>query len=202
MGDAAFRAGAFQRLDSSTWLWPHNHSGALQMATRAHAALVLLVSLLVLLSSAKLAVADIPSIVSFSANPIIDCGVPLAGRGFLLIVTIRHASPTASHYVDKIELLKEKTTETINLQPQSGETFTTTAIICEGRDYQAGEELNVQVRAHCNTHGWGNWSSSITVPEFGAPVQVGLVTLLLAGLVVSSRRLVLSFRGLFRWFQG
>jgi desulfoferrodoxin (superoxide reductase-like protein) len=155
-----------------------------------------------LLSSAELAVADVPSIVSFSANPIIDCGAPLAGRGFLLMVTIRHASPTPSHYVDKIEILKEKTTETIDLQPQSSETFTTTAVVCEGRDYQAGEELNVQVRAHCNIHGWGNWSSSITVPEFGTPLQVGLVTLLLAGLIASSRRLILSFRGLFRRFQG
>jgi desulfoferrodoxin (superoxide reductase-like protein) len=172
------------------------------MATRAHAALVLLVSLLGLLSSAKLVVADIPSVVSFSANPIIDCGVPLAGRGFLLMVTIKHANPTASHYVDKIEILKEKTTATIDLQPQSGETFTTTAILCEGRDYQAGEELNVQVRAHCNVHGWGSWSSSITVPEFGAPVQVGLMTLLLAGVIVSSRRLIPRVRVFFRQFRG
>lgn len=171
------------------------------MATRARAAFILLVSLLVLLSSAKLAVADIPSIVSFSAHPIIDCGAPLAGRGFLLLVTIRHASPTASHYVDQIEILKEKTTETIDLQPQSSETFTTTAILCEGRDYQPGEELNVQVRAHCNAHGWGSWSSSITVPEFGAPVQVGLVTLLLAGVIVSSRRLIPRFRAFFRQFR-
>ena len=172
------------------------------MATGARTAFVLLVSLLVLLSSAKVAIADVPSIVSFSANPIIDCGAPLAGRGFLLIVTIRHASPSASHYVDKIEILEGKTTETIDLPPQSGETFTTTAMLCEGRDYQAGEELNLQVRAHCNVHGWGSWSSSITVPEFGAPVQVGLMTLFLAGLIVSSRRLIPRFRVFFRHFRG
>ncbi len=170
------------------------------MATRASAVLIVLISLLVLVSSAKHTIADVPTIVSISANPIVDCGTPLAGRGFLLVVTIRHANPTASHYIDKIEILKGKTTEAIDLQPQSGETFTTTAILCEGREYQAGEELNVQVRAHCNIHGWGSWSSSISVPEFGAPVQVGFVTLLLAGLVVLSRRLNLSFRGLFRRF--
>jgi desulfoferrodoxin (superoxide reductase-like protein) len=132
--------------------------------------------------------------VGFSAQPIVDCGTPLAGRGFLVLMTVTHAGPTASHYVDKIEILKEKTTETMDLQPESDETFTVTAVICEGKDYSPGQELTVRVRAHCTIHGWGDWSSSVTVPEFSQPALIGLAALIAALSLISFRRRGLDAR--------
>jgi hypothetical protein len=97
-------------------------------------------------------------------------------------VTVRHANPTATHYVDKVEVMKGRVTESIDLKPQSTEVFTVTTVVCEGRDYHAGQELTIQARAHCTIHGWGSWSSSVTVPEFAAPtvalILVALITLL------------------------
>jgi len=128
-------------------------------------------------------VADVPEILALSAHPIIDCGAPLAGRGFMLTVTIRHLGrhlgAIASHYVDKVEIKTGKTTKTIDLEPQSSETLTVTEIACEGRNYQTGLEITVQARAHCNIHGWGEWSSAVTIPEFEAPTLVALATLIL-----------------------
>jgi desulfoferrodoxin (superoxide reductase-like protein) len=142
----------------------------------------------VLFCSLKPAVADIPDVVGLSTNSIIDCGAPLAGRGFLVIVTVRHANPTAAHYVDKVEVMKGKVTEEIDLKPQSTEIFTVTTVVCEGRDYHAGQELTIQARAHCTIHGWGSWSSSVTVPEFAAPTVAATVALILVGLITSLAR--------------
>jgi len=168
------------------------------MARFARPALFLLVCTLAFFGSLRSAVADVPDIVSFSANPIVDCGYPLAGRGFLLLVTVRHAGPTASHYVDKIEIIKGKTTETVKLSPQSGDIFTATKVLCEGRDYRTGEQVTVQVRAHCSIHGWGKPSSSITVPELETPSVVALVTLILVVLLTSAHRRFLGSRGTMR----
>ena len=158
------------------------------MARRIQFNLLLLVAAIVLLGSPSVAFANVPQVVGLSAQPIVDCGTPLAGRGFLLIITVTHAGPTGSHYVDKIEILKEKTTETIDLQPQSSEVFTATAVLCEGRDYSAGQELTVNARAHCTIHGWGDWSSSVTVPEFAEPVLIGLMALIATLSLTSFRR--------------
>ena len=155
---------------------------------------LLIVVGIVLLGLPGVAFANVPEIVGLSTQPIIDCGTPLAGRGFLLLITVTHAGPTISHYVDKIETLKEKTTETMDLQPESDETFTVTAVICEGKDYSPGQELAVRVRAHCTIHGWGDWSSSVTVPEFSQPALIGLVALIAALSLISFRRRRLHLR--------
>jgi len=153
------------------------------MMRPVHLMLLLLVSL-VMIGSPRVVVADVPTVLDVSAHSIIDCGTPLAGRGFLILMTVRHANPTKSHYVDKIEIAEGKSTVTIDLQPQSNETFTISTILCEGRDYHAGEELTVLARAHCTIHGWGIWSPSVTIPEFETPSLIALAALALASLGV------------------
>jgi hypothetical protein len=165
------------------------------MYLRVRLPLFVLFSLLLVLSSSGAAVADVPDVQRISAESIIDCGVPLGGRGFLLVVTVRHANPAVGHYVDKIEITVGKTTKIIDLQSQSSETFDSTVVVCEGRDYQPGQEITVRARAHCTINGWGEWSSSISVPEFAAPILVGLVTLFVGSLtIVSLRRHILTRR--------
>jgi len=144
----------------------------------------LLLVALITIGSPRVAVADVPSVLDVSARPVIDCGTPLAGRGFLILMTVRHANPTTSHYVDKIEISEGKSTVTIDLQPQSNETFTVSTVLCEGRDYHTGEELTVLARAHCTIHSWGIWSSSVTIPEFETPGPIAWVALTLASLGV------------------
>ena len=155
----------------------------------------MLFSLLLVLSSSRAAVADVPDVLGISAESIIDCGIPLAGRGLLLKVTVKHANPTMTHYVDKIEIMVANVSKTVDLQPQSNEIFNSTAVICEDRDYQPRQRLTVQARAHCTVDGWSEWSSSITVPEFAAPDLVGLVVLVVGSLtIVSLRRHILTRR--------
>ncbi len=157
------------------------------MVRRTHAGL-LSAAVILLVASPALVFADVPQIMDLAAHSIIDCGVPLGGRGFLLIITVKHADPTTSHYVDKVEIMKGKSVESIGLQPQSDETFTVTATLCEGRDYQVGQKLPAQARAHCTIHGWGAWSSSISIPEFASSAFVCLITVILAWSLASFRR--------------
>jgi desulfoferrodoxin (superoxide reductase-like protein) len=161
------------------------------MTRPVHLMLLLLVPLIII-GSPSVVVADVPTVLKVSANPIVDCGTPLAGQGFLILATVRHANPTTTHYVDKIEIAKGKSTVTIDLQPQSNETFTVSTVLCEGRDYHAGEELTVLARAHCTIHGWGTWSSSVTIPEFETPGLIALAALTLAslGVLLHKRRRV------------
>jgi desulfoferrodoxin (superoxide reductase-like protein) len=82
-------------------------------------------------------------------------------------IQIRHANPTSGHYVDQVEIFGRKGgasgSKTIPLQPQSSNPFTV----------EVGEEIGVslndayvKVRAHCNLHGWSNWSDEVPIPEF------------------------------------
>lgn len=79
----------------------------------------------------------------------------------ILNITVRHALPLPSHYVDKVEVEIDGTVIAVPLTPQSTVTFV--------EPYNMGEVTDtptVQARAHCNLHGWSDWSESLEVPEF------------------------------------
>ena len=97
--------------------------------------------------------ADVPSI--FSIEPW------TSGSETILNITIRHSSPTGSHYVDLIQVDIEGIVNDVGLNSQSASPFVA--------EYNIGEligEPSVKVRAHCNLHGWGSWSTSQVIPEF------------------------------------
>jgi hypothetical protein len=99
--------------------------------------------------------ADVPSIEN--VEPWIN------GTTTVLNITVRHASPTGVHYIDKIEVNVNESIQTINLSPQETETFIV--------QYNLGEVTGifpVSARAHCTFHGWGSWSEPIVVPEFSS----------------------------------
>lgn len=120
----------------------------------------------------KLALADIPTVENVEPWT--------SGSDTILNITVRHALPLTSHYVDKVEVDIDGTIHDVALTPQSTVTFV--------EPYNMGEVTDtptVQVRAHCNLHGWSGWSDPLAVPEFST------VSLLLILAIVSIAALLL-----------
>jgi len=85
----------------------------------------------------------------------------ISGTDTILNMTIRHASPTGSHYVDRIEVDVNGSVQFTTLFPQATVTFIV--------PYNIGEVTDtplVSVRAHCTFHGWSSWSEPMIIPEF------------------------------------
>ena len=96
----------------------------------------------------------------------------ISGTETIPNITIRHASPTASHYVDVVEVDIDGAVHNVPFIPSQS---TTTFVV----QFNMGEITGVpmvKARAHCNFHGWSTWSEPIEVPEFS---QVHLFLILM-----------------------
>jgi len=96
--------------------------------------------------------ADVPSVLSIEPWT--------SGTDTILNITVRHSSPTSSHYVNKVEVDVDGDVHDIDLTPQSTVTFVV--------QYNMGELADsptVRARAHCTIHGWSSWSNSDQVPD-------------------------------------
>jgi len=85
---------------------------------------------------------------------------------------IAHANPSSSHYVDLIEVNVNGQVKQFNQQPQNGDPFT-----AELEIGQVQGTPNVKARAHCNIHGWSDWSNEVLVPEFPATAMAVFMAL-------------------------
>ncbi|UCB60828.1 MAG: hypothetical protein JSV75_04325 [Candidatus Bathyarchaeota archaeon] len=101
----------------------------------------------------NLVLADIPDVTSVEPWT--------SGTDTILNITVRHASPTPTHYVDAVEVDIDGTVEAVYLEGQSTETFLAQYNMGEVTDTPA-----VQARAFCTWHGWSSWSQPVVVPEF------------------------------------
>jgi hypothetical protein len=84
----------------------------------------------------------------------------ISGADTILNITIRHASPTSIHYVDRIEVDVNGSVEFTTLFPQSTETFVV--------PYNIGPVTgtpSVSVRALCTIHAPSDWSEPLIIPE-------------------------------------
>jgi outer membrane biosynthesis protein TonB len=113
--------------------------------TKKFLPLFVLIILLISPYSIFLVKADVPSILELSTE---DEG----GETFLVIL-VRHRSPSSNHIVDEIQIRIEDKTETIVFESQSTVEFTERFKI----DSISNE---IQVRAHCNLHGWSTWKNA------------------------------------------
>lgn len=87
---------------------------------------------------------DIPSVVDLKRET--------RGSDTVLVIQVRHNSPSSNHYVDTVEVEIDGKVEKINgLEPQTGASFTVEHALGAGAK-------NVRVRAHCNIHGWSQWA--------------------------------------------
>ena len=122
--------------------------------------------------------ADIPEVTNIETYTV--------GVDTFLNITVEHASPTSSHYVDlvEVEIVDEGTAiEDVALGPQSTETFFVQYNLGAVDEYY---EPTCRARASCTSHGEGSWSSALYIPEFST------LTLLLILAIVSIA--VLLFR--------
>jgi hypothetical protein len=97
------------------------------------------------LMHSMLVFADVPTVVSLE--------VEKKDGSEVLLIEIRHSSPSSSHYVDIIDVEIGGELEKISdIDPQTESIFVEEFDLGSG----AGE---VNVRVHCNVHGWSKWVS-------------------------------------------
>ncbi|MGQ9565093.1 MAG: hypothetical protein ACUVT5_00910 [Candidatus Bathyarchaeales archaeon] len=99
------------------------------------------------------AFADVPNVLSI---------VPwTSGADTILNITVRHASPTSFHFVNRVEVEVNGTVQTINL---SWPPVQTDPFVVQHNLGQIVGIVNVRTRPNCNVHGNGgdtNWFGPI-----------------------------------------
>ena len=123
--------------------------------------------------------ADVPDIVSVVSRNV--------GPVTWLDITIRHGGFGSGHYISRVELEINGTTQNLAQSPQSTEIFTVS--------YSLGSTSNtysVRARALCTIHGYGAYSSLATIPEFS--LLAGVTFLIFATIAVVFSKKTLSRR--------
>jgi hypothetical protein len=105
----------------------------------------------------------------------------------LINVTIYHASPDSSHYVNLVELnIEGEGVEELPLSSQSEETFIAQFNIGVTDEYRMPY---VTARATCTQHGSGDWSTAVIAPEFPTlSLLLVLAIVSIAALLFRSKR--------------
>ena len=121
--------------------------------------------------------ADVPVIVSI--ENVSNVALGFGPATVIIKVTISLSKPSSSHYVDLVQVDIGGTVRDYPLKPQSSNPFTVSLTLG-----QYGPPQIVNVRAHCSTGGWSDWSGPIPVPEFPVAAIVAFLALL-ASLVLT-----------------
>jgi len=74
------------------------------------------------------------------------------GDNDVLIIEVSHMSPSSSHYIDSLEVEVDEEIFTIEDPGEQSATVFTVEHILESSG------TSVRVRAHCNVHGWSQWT--------------------------------------------
>jgi len=141
------------------------------------------------------AVALSTAIVGVAADVPVAAKVENISTGSLgkIRVEIAHAGGGASsmHYMDNIEVDIGGEVKTFEFGSFMGPPIQNNPFSVELDLGQLAGTPNVKVRAHCTVHGWGDWSSSVAVPEFPVGILGVFAVTLVATLVgVKRQRLV------------
>jgi desulfoferrodoxin (superoxide reductase-like protein) len=74
------------------------------------------------------------------------------GDDDVLVIEVSHSSPSSSHYIDMVEVeVGEQVFTMEDLGGQSTAVFTVEHVL-------ESSGTGVRVRAHCNLHGWSQWT--------------------------------------------
>lgn len=138
------------------------------MTTKFLTSFFMLLMVLLCISSVSVILADVPSVLELTKEKESDLSITSlyreprtedhwhpsrAGTRTVLVMEIRHNSPSSNHYVDVIEVeIDGKISEITDLEPQIAARF-------EERYTLPESATKIQVRAHCNLHGWSPWIS-------------------------------------------
>ena len=125
-----------------------------------------------------------PSTVTRANVPtVLSLEVVERGDDEVLVIEVSHSSPSSVHYIDSVVV--EAGDQVYTIDDPGGQS--TTVFTVEHILESPGEA--VRVRAHCNTHGWSQWTqlgeepddAGGGIPGFGyAAALIGLTVYLLA----------------------
>jgi len=74
-----------------------------------------------------------------------------SGDDVLVVVEVRHASPSSNHYVNRVEVNMGGRIMTVDLSPQSTVTFKVNVT------FEDDDLGSMKARAFCTIHGWSGW---------------------------------------------
>ena len=90
-----------------------------------------------------------------------------AGSDVIVTIEIEHTGWSTSHYVDIVEVtMNGRTMNFTDLEPQTTNRFSVNGT------YNNTEIGDLQVRAHCVTHGWNQWEETHYRTMDGDPVPL------------------------------
>ena len=103
----------------------------------------------------------LPTLIVYADVPtVVELVLEIRGEDTVLVIRVRHSSPSQTHYVDEIEVEVDGKVEKIERDSQSATTFTVEHTV----DSKAAD---LRVRAHCTNHGWSRWKSLTDEPSGG-----------------------------------
>ncbi len=95
----------------------------------------------------------IPTLIVYADVPtVVELVLEIRGEDTVLVIRVRHSSPSQTHYVYEIEVEVDGKVEKIERDSQSATTFTVEQTV----DSKAAD---IRARAHCTNHGWSQWKS-------------------------------------------
>jgi len=112
----------------------------------------LMVFLVLSLIQTLIVYADVPTVV--------ELVLETRGEDTVLVIRVRHSSPSQTHYVYEIEVEVDGKVEKIERDSQSDTTFTVEHAV----DSKAAD---IRARAHCTNHGWSRWKGLTEEPSGG-----------------------------------
>jgi desulfoferrodoxin (superoxide reductase-like protein) len=115
-----------------------------------HKAVLVFLILVIMATSVKPTYASIPKVHNM--------GTSREGDDVIVTIEIAHSGRSEEHYVDIVETtMNGKTLNFTELEPQTAYRFSLNGTFhdCEGSE--------LEVRAHCVTHGWSNWVKTASV---------------------------------------
>jgi hypothetical protein len=105
----------------------------------------------------------LPTLIVYADVPtVVELELETRGEDTVLVIRVRHSSPSQTHYVDEIEVEVDGKVGKIERDSQSATTFTVEHTV-------DSEAADIRVRAHCTNHGWSRWKSL----ETGEPTEDG-----------------------------
>jgi len=110
--------------------------------TRKRNLVIIFMYILLLSSFGKFLFADVPSIEEIIAD---------VNEEVVLSLKIKHSSPSSNHFIDKIQVDVDDNIYVFNFTMQSLTEFLVNVTV------DVAEANVIQVRAHCNLHGWSTW---------------------------------------------
>jgi hypothetical protein len=136
------------------------------------------------------AAATVPTIVSVVNTSYVVGSPQASGSNDVQVYVkaqINHAQPTATHYVDSIEVDFMGATQQFAQKPQSSDSFSVDLFLGTVPDWQLANKPAARVRAHCTVDGWSAWSDPVPIPEFPVATIVAFAALA-ASLFITRRK--------------